>query len=137
MNNKNWLIIGVVVLVALGVWFYFDSREGVGLGPDVISQEPLPDWPLPGKCSDVQIFECGTFADCTTESCCLSVKRCRLTNLYNFGTCQMIECDGAYPEDIERQLDCMEAVIDAIGARKRIINDASDKCTRRVLTAYK
>ena len=33
MNKKNWLIIGVVVLVALGVWFYFDSREDVGLGP--------------------------------------------------------------------------------------------------------
>ena len=35
MNNKNWLLIGVVVLVALGVWFYFDSREDVGLGPPI------------------------------------------------------------------------------------------------------
>ena len=33
MNNKNWLVIGVVVLVALGVWFYVDSREDVGLIP--------------------------------------------------------------------------------------------------------
>ena len=33
MNKNNWLIIGVVVLVALGIWFYFDSREDVGLGP--------------------------------------------------------------------------------------------------------
>jgi hypothetical protein len=29
MNNKNWLVIGVVVLVALGVYYNF----GVGLGP--------------------------------------------------------------------------------------------------------
>jgi hypothetical protein len=33
MNNKNWLVIGVVVLVALGVWFYFDNSENVDLSP--------------------------------------------------------------------------------------------------------
>ena len=33
MNKKSLLVIGVVVLVALGVWFYVDSREDVGLGP--------------------------------------------------------------------------------------------------------
>ena len=31
MNNRNWLVIGVVVLVALGVWFYFDSQKSVKL----------------------------------------------------------------------------------------------------------
>jgi hypothetical protein len=41
MNNKNWLLIGVVVLVALGVWFYFDSREDVGLGPPHESSDDL------------------------------------------------------------------------------------------------
>jgi hypothetical protein len=40
MNKKNLLVIGVVVLVAFGVWFYFDSREDVGMqavvsGPDL------------------------------------------------------------------------------------------------------
>lgn len=33
MNKKNWLVIGAVVLIAFGVWFYIDSREDVGLGP--------------------------------------------------------------------------------------------------------
>ena len=31
MNKKNWLIIGLVVLVALGIWFYFDSPINVKL----------------------------------------------------------------------------------------------------------
>ena len=35
MNKKNWLVIGAIILVALGVWFYFDSREDVGLGPEI------------------------------------------------------------------------------------------------------
>ena len=31
MNKKNLFVIGVVILVALGVWFYLDSRESVGM----------------------------------------------------------------------------------------------------------
>jgi hypothetical protein len=35
MNNKNWLVLGVVVLVALGVWFYVDSRDKVDASPSI------------------------------------------------------------------------------------------------------
>ena len=33
MNKKNWLIVGVIVLVAFGVWFY-SSNEGVKLSAE-------------------------------------------------------------------------------------------------------
>ena len=33
MNKKSLLVIGVVVLVAFGVWFYFDSQTNVRLSP--------------------------------------------------------------------------------------------------------
>ena len=42
MNKKNLLVIGAVILVALGVWFYFDSREIVGM-------QALEPW---GECLD-------------------------------------------------------------------------------------
>ena len=85
MNKKNWLIIGAVVLVALGVWFYFDSREDVGLQPGI----KVGDYG--GLCGSVSV--CGTDFNCAgviaggaceiTEDItgvCVSSGECELNN---------------------------------------------------------
>ena len=37
MNQKNWLIIGVIVLIAVGIYFY--NSDGVGLNPETFDSE--------------------------------------------------------------------------------------------------
>ncbi len=63
------MIIGVVVLVALGVWFYFDSREDVGLQPGIKegTYEGL----------------CGPFSACGSDSKCAGNIGC--------GACEITE----------------------------------------------
>ena len=134
MNNKNWLIIGVVVLVALGVWFYFDSREGVGLGPEA-EEDSLPDWPFSVyyDCGDVKQKDCGTFGACNDEVCCDHVFRCRVENLLDIYLCQLNKCDGLGGN---ATASCRDQARLAYGARLQIIIDASDRCITRVLSSH-
>ncbi len=40
MNKKNWLVIGAVVLIAFGVWFYFDESDDLKGSPqDILGDE--------------------------------------------------------------------------------------------------
>ena len=87
MNKKNWLIIGVVVLVALGVWFYFDSRE------DVVLEGPVED----NEC------EIG---------CLKGYVKC-VQNIIDFRNCKigadsaLVKCRGACEYHSDGELNCL------------------------------
>jgi len=86
MNKKNLLIIGAVVLVAFGVWFYFDSLEDVGLGP--------------GSCGPA-------YCSCSGNSCTYDGLTARCYN-WNENECEGTICRSANGNDCDCKTESAE-----------------------------
>ena len=104
MNKKSWLIIGVVILVALGIWYYFDSRESVGLAPPVLDLRGLE---FPCDMGDMPSYRC-CISNCETD-----LIDCLKAAITDYGNCEGLGCSEFY-DTLDR--DCLRdfEVCDAV-----------------------